>query len=252
MRRRLPRIPGPREDPFLRSVTLVRERAGDASRYPWSIPAIRALDTLEFHPLVTFLVGENGSGKSTLLEAVAMAAGFNPEGGSRNFHFALRPSESELHRSLRFARGVRRPATGYFLRAESFFNVATQIEETPDALAAVGFRPHERSHGEAFLELVKNRFWDDGLYVMDEPEAALSPQRQLALLRAVDDLARGRGCQFVVATHSPILLAYPEAHIYLLSDEGIARTRYEDTEHYWLTLDFLQNRERYLRELMAE
>jgi predicted ATPase len=237
-------------DSFLRSITLMRESVEDFNRYPFNIPAIRGLESLDFHPQVTFFVGENGSGKSTLVEAVAVAAGFNAEGGSRNFNFATRRSESELHKHLRLARGTRRPKTGYFLRAESFFNVATEIENNPDALAGHGnIRHHELSHGEAFLALVRNRFWANGLYVLDEPEAALSPQRQLALLRSIHDLV-GDSCQFIISTHSPLLLAYPNARIFHLSKDGMTEVAYEQTEHYALTRDFLLNREAYLRRLL--
>lgn len=237
-------------DTFLRSVTLLRENVPDLRKYPFSIPAVRGLETLELHPQVTFFVGENGSGKSTLVEGIAVAAGFNAEGGSRNFNFATRRSESELHKYLRLSRGTRRPKTGYFLRAESFFNVATEIENNLDALASHGgIRHHEVSHGEAFLALVQNRFWANGLYLLDEPEAALSPQRQLALLRSIHELVRS-SCQFVISTHSPLLLAYPNARIYHLSEQGLTEVAYEQTEHYALTRDFLLNRESYLRRLL--
>jgi predicted ATPase len=239
-------------DTYLRSMTLLREDVPDLSKYPFSIPALSELETLDFHPQVTFFVGENGSGKSTLVEGIAVAAGFNAEGGSRNFNFATRRSESRLHQYLRLARGTRRPKTGYFLRAESFFNVATETENNPDALAAFGsVSPHEMSHGEAFLTLVRERFSGNGLYVLDEPEAALSPQRQLSLLRAMHELTR-EGCQFIISTHSPLLLAYPDARIYHLSERGIAQVAYEETEHYSLTRDFLLNREAYLHRLFKD
>lgn len=237
-------------DSFLRSMTLRRETVPDFKLYPFTIPAVRQLETLDFHPRVTFFVGENGSGKSTLIEAIAVAAGFNAEGGSRNFNFATRRSESELHKHLRLVRGTRRAKTGYFLRAESFFNVATEIENNPDAMTGHGFvRHHELSHGEAFLALVQKRFWANGLYLLDEPEAALSPQRQLSLLRSIHELVRD-ACQFVISTHSPLLLAYPNARIYHLSTEGMAEVAYEQTEHYALTRDFLLNRETYLRRIL--
>jgi len=240
----------PGMDAFLRYVLLRREEVPDFKKYPFSIPAIRDLERLDFHPRVTFFVGENGSGKSTLIEAIAVAAGFNAEGGSRNFNFATRRSESDLHQYLRLVKGIRRPKTGYFLRAESFFNVATEIENNPDAMAGHGgVSHHEMSHGEAFLSLVQHRFWANGLYLLDEPEAALSPQRQLALLKLIHELAE-KQCQFVISTHSPMLLAYPEARIYHLSEKGIAEVRYEETEHYALTRDFLMNHERYLERLL--
>ncbi|MEW5738694.1 MAG: AAA family ATPase [Myxococcota bacterium] len=237
---------------FIRYLELQREQVPDFNVYPFALPVVRHLERLDFHPKVTFFVGENGSGKSTLIEAIAVAAGFNAEGGSRNFRFATRRSESELHRHLRLVRGVRRPRTGYFLRAESFFNVASEIEKNDDAMAGHGgVLHHEMSHGEAFLALVQHRFWADGLYLLDEPEAALSPQRQLALLKLIHDLVQRR-CRFIVSTHSPLLLAYPDALIYHLTPQGIAEVPYEETEHYVLTRDFLLDRDRYLRRLLVE
>lgn len=234
---------------FIREVVLRRERVPDFGKYPFSIPAVKNLDRLVLHPRVTFFVGENGSGKSTLVEAIAVAAGLNAEGGTRNFHFATRKSESELHAALQLVRGVRRPRTEFFLRAESFFNVATQVEE----LMVSGYGDtslHEQSHGESFLALVQNRFTAQGLYILDEPEAALSPQRQLALLQLMHELIKGKS-QFLIATHSPIVLAYPDATIYSLDGEnGLTAVSYEDTEHYALTRDFLNDRERYLRRLL--
>ncbi len=243
-------------DVFLRYVMLRRDEVPDFKKYPFSIPAVRNLERLDFHPKVTFFVGENGSGKSTLIEAIAVAAGFNSEGGSRNFNFATRRSESDLHQYLRLVRGVRRPRTGYFLRAESFFNVATEIEKldaepafAPKIVESYGGTSlHEKSHGESFIALVSERFGPSGLYLLDEPEAALSPQRQLALLKLIHDLVQ-QDCLFVISTHSPLLLAYPDARIYHLSEEGMAEVRYEETEHYALTRDFLLDRERYFRAM---
>ncbi len=235
---------------FLRSVVLRREKVEDFKRYPYAIPAIRTLESLQLHPKVTFLVGENGSGKSTLIEALAVAAGFNPEGGSQNFQFATRPSESDLHAHLRLVRGIRRPKSGYFLRAESFFNVATQIDQLGVTGGYGGRSLHEQSHGESFLALVNHRFRGNGLFILDEPEAALSPKRQLSLLKRIHDLVEERS-QFVIATHSPILMSYPAATIYALGPEGIAEVRYEETEHFWLTRDFLNGRERFFQHLFA-
>ncbi|WP_437971115.1 AAA family ATPase [Sorangium sp. So ce260] len=234
---------------FIRSVKLLRDRVEDFSRYPFSIPAVRALDELALHPEVTFLVGENGSGKSTLIEALALLSGFNAEGGSKNFNFATRRTESELHAAMRLVRGARREKNGFFLRAESFFNVATQVDELGAAQFYGGTSLHEQSHGESFLALVKHRFQPESLFLLDEPEAALSPGRQLTLLARMHELiARGR-CQFIIATHSPIVLAYPGATIYRLSEDGIAQVAYEETEHFALTRDFLLHRERFFREL---
>ena len=212
-------------EPFLREIVLLREKIAAWDRYPFTIPAVAKLDTLALHPQVTFLVGENGSGKSTLIEAIAVAVGFNAEGGSRNFRFSTRASESELHSVLRIVRGARRPRTGFFLRAESFFNVASVVDDLGVQNSYGGKSLHERSHGEAFLALVNERFGPDGLYIMDEPEAALSPQRQLSLLAAFERMVRQDRSQLLVATHSPILLAYPKAKIYLLDDEALTLAR---------------------------
>jgi predicted ATPase len=191
--------------PFLLRLQLVRERIASSDGYPFSIPAVAAIDGLSLHPHVTYFVGANGSGKSTLLEGIAIAAGFNPEGGSMNLRFATWSSESSLAGALRLVRSVRRPRTGFFLRAESFFNVATTIEQLgPQIMASYrGRSRHEQSHGESFIALALHRFGRDGLYVLDEPEAALLPLRQMSMLRRMHDLVR-QGCQFIVATHAPI------------------------------------------------
>lgn len=243
---------------YIREIRLNREAVDSFDRYPFSLPAVRPLERLELHPAVTFFVGENGSGKSTLLEAIAVACGFNAEGGSRNFRFGTRESHSVLHRYLRVARGLARPRDGFFLRAESFFNVATEIEKLdgepgagPPIGPSYGERPlHEQSHGESFLALLVTRFRGEGLYLLDEPEAALSPSRQLSVLTRIHDLVEQKS-QFLIATHSPILMAYPNAWIYSFSTKGIERVRYEETEHYRITRDFLANPERMLRVLMA-
>lgn len=242
---------------FLHAVTLLRNRVPDFARYPFDLPAVAGLDELRFDRRVTFLVGENGSGKSTLLEGIAVALGFNAEGGSRNFRFATRASHSPLHEYLRPSRGVARPRDGFFLRAESLFNVATEIERLdedgrgPRIADAYGPRAlHEQSHGESFLALVRHRFRGAGLYLLDEPEAALSPMRQMAMLALLHELV-GAGAQFVVATHSPILLAYPDARIYELGPHGLAATSYEETEHFRVTRDFLNRYPAMLGTLLA-
>jgi predicted ATPase len=242
---------------YISEIRLKREAVESFERYPFSLAAVRPLESIKLHPAVTFFVGENGSGKSTLLEAIAVACGFNAEGGSKNFKFGTRQSHSELHRFLRISRGYPRPLDGYFLRAESFFNVATEIEKldaepgnAPAIGPAYGMRPlHEQSHGESFLSLLLNRFRGKGLYFMDEPEAALSPQRQLSVLARMHDLIQEKS-QFLIATHSPILMAYPNAYIYSFSRDGIERTAYEDTEHYRVTRDFLSNPKRMLNILL--
>jgi predicted ATPase len=236
---------------------LKREEVPSFDSYPFSLPAVRHLDVLKLHPSVTYFVGENGSGKSTLLEAIAVSLGFNPEGGTKNFRFGTRTSHSPLHEYIRIAKGVSKPKDGFFLRAESFFNVATEIERLdsegmgPRVIDSYGGKSlHEQSHGESFLALMMNRFGGNGLYVLDEPEAALSPQRQLAALARVHDLVNA-GSQFIIATHSPILMAYPDAYIYACSPDGIELIDYYDTEHYRVMHDFVANPKRMLDVLFA-
>lgn len=227
--------------PYLREVQLKHASlpAGEDA-YPFNIPAIRACDGITFHPDVTFLVGENGSGKSTLIEAIALALGFSAEGGTRNVRLQSADTVSPLHQHLKLVRSFRAPKDHYFLRAESFYNVATYMDET-GYLRGYGDKSlHARSHGEAFMSLLTTKFRGDGLYLLDEPEAALSPNRQLAALSAIDQLVKAES-QFIIATHSPILLAYPRASILLLDRSGITAVAYEDTEHYAVTRDFLNH-----------
>src|SRR5438046_2059551 len=211
-------------DALVRSVVLKRDAIEDLDAYPFSIPALHDLDELTLDPHVTFFAGENGSGKSTLVEAIAVAAGFNPEGGSRHAKLSTRDSQSPLHRHLRLVKGTRKFRDGYFLRAESFFNVATYIEGLDGGLVPYGGRSlHEQSHGESFIALIKNRFGANSFFVLDEPEAALSVRGVLALMRRMHDLV-AEGSQFVISTHSPILLGYPGATIYFPSEHGIVNT----------------------------
>lgn len=242
---------------YVSQVRLKVEEIASFDRYPFSLPAVRHLNTLPLHPKVTFLVGENGSGKSTLLEAIAVAFGFNPEGGTKNFGFNTRASHSELHQYLRLVKGVKQPLDGFFLRAESFFNLATEIERLdqgalgPPVINSYGGKSlHEQSHGESFWSLVMHRFGGNGFYILDEPEAALSPQRQLALLSRIDQLAN-ENSQFIIATHSPILMAYPDADVFHCSDAGLKRVRYEDTEHFQIMHDFVTNPQRMLDILLS-
>jgi predicted ATPase len=246
-------------EPFVRSVILKRADVPDFASYPFSIPAINRLSELALDRPVTMFAGENGSGKSTLIEAIAVAVGFNAEGGSNNMTVSTRASHSNLHEHIRLIRASRSPRTGYFLRAESFFNIATNIEDldkeptpAPRIIDSYGGKSlHEQSHGESFLSLIINRFGPDGLYILDEPEAALSLRGNLALMRRIHELTT-EGSQFVISTHSPILLGYPDARIYVLSDEGITERRYEDTEQYELTRSFLDDRARFLRYLFTD
>ena len=225
------------------------------------LPAVDHLKNhgkIKFEADVTFFVGENGTGKSTLLEAIAVAYGFNAEGGSRNFCFSTNETHSELYSHLTllkrdFAKD------GFFLRAESLYNVATNIEEL-DRIAAAspsisasygGTSLHHQSHGESFLAIVQNRFGGKGLYILDEPEAALSPMRLMTLMSEMNRLVRD-GSQFIIATHSPILMTFPEAQILEFSDKGIKAVEYKDTEHFNITKSFLENPEKMLRYLLEE
>ncbi len=241
---------------FVREVKLNQEKVTSFKGYPFSLPAVKHLKTLEFHPEVTFIIGENGTGKSTILEAIAIALGFNPEGGTKNFNFNTQETHSILHNYLKIVKGIRKPATGYFLRAETLYNLATNIDDL-DKEGGLG-RPvidsyggkslHNQSHGEAFLSLFLNRFSSNGLYILDEPEAALSPSRKLAVLKRMNDLVK-QGSQFLIATHSPIIMAYPDAKIYLLTEQGYSEIEYQESDHYLLTKDFLKEPELYIKHL---
>lgn len=206
-------------------------------------------DRLYFSNDVTFLVGENGSGKSTLIEAIAVAYGYNAEGGSRNFNFSTRNSHSDLCEKITISR-KNHPKDGFFLRAESFYNVASNIDEIQATHNYGGISLHNQSHGESFLTLVQERFWGNGLYILDEPEAALSPMKLLTLMAEIDRLVKDNS-QFIIATHSPILMAFPNALIYEITEGGIKKTNYKDTEHYQITRSFLENPERMLKYLFG-
>jgi predicted ATPase len=233
--------------PYLQTVRFKTPSSLPLDAYPMSIPAVKQLPEIQFHPDVTFFVGENGSGKSTVLEALAIALGYNAEGGNRNVRFQTTDSASSLHKSLILSRSFRKPTDGFFLRAESFFNVATYY------LNEIGGSEsyHEQSHGEAFLTLLGQKLKGHGIYLLDEPEAALSPERQLATLGFIHKLVLNHS-QFIIATHSPILLAYPRAAIYQFSETGIAPVRYEETNHFRITKDFLNNPKRYLDPLLND
>ena len=239
---------------FLRWVELA-EADADLSGYPFTLPLVaglRAAGRLNLDPALTFLVGDNGTGKSTLIEAVAVAAGFNPEGGSINFRFSTRATESPLGEHLRLVRGIGKPRTGFFLRAESFYNVATEIDRLGVGNSYGGRSLHERSHGESFLDLATHRFGPQGLYLLDEPEAALSVHGCLAMLTRIRDLAE-TGSQFVVATHSPILLAVPHARILQIDVTGtISEVSYDEAQPVVLTRSFLADPQRYLHYLFSD
>ncbi len=236
------------DDLFVRSFDIAWNEELKES-YVYQIPAVANVDHLEFKSNITFFVGENGSGKSTLLEALAVACGLNPEGGTANYRFSTYDDYSDLSTAIKIKKGVSKPKWSYFLRAESFYNVASALMrkynddgKMPDL--------HARSHGESFLDFILKAD-KPGLYIMDEPEAALSPQRQLTLLIHLVKMAQ-KGAQFVIVTHSPILLAIPDADIYSFDEGAIRSVHYEDTESYQITKMFLDNRELMLKRLLAE
>ncbi len=234
---------------YLLSAKLLKEKIPNPDEYPFNLDVIHNLDTIEFHPKVTFIIGENGTGKSTLLEAIAIAYGFNPEGGTKNFNFRTRSSHSELHKYLRLSKSFRQAKDGFFLRAESFYNVASNIDQLDEE---PGFGPpiknsyggkslHNQSHGESFFSLMLNRFGGNGLYILDEPEAALSPARQIAMLDRMNELTKNKS-QFIIATHSPILLSYQNSKIKYITEDGqLKTTAYEETDHYITTRNFINN-----------
>lgn len=232
---------------FIQGIEINWDKIGQDS-YLRKIEAIRGVTRLPFEQPITFFVGENGSGKSTLLEAIAVAYGFNPEGGTKNYSFSTYDSHSELCEALRLLRGCRKAGWGYFLRAESFYNVATKEMDYAD-LMHPSERYHERSHGESFLAVAQRQLKPNGVYILDEPEAALSPQRQLTLLLEISECARS-GSQFFIATHSPILLGIPEAEILTFDQGRIHSCAYEETDSYQVTEMFINNRQRLLERLL--
>ena len=234
---------------YLLKASLLWDKVEDINVYPYTLPVLKGFEEIIFHPKVTFLVGENGAGKSTLVEALAIAWGFNPEGGSKNFNFKTAEAHSSLHEKLRLTKGPRRFYDGFFLRAESFFNVVTNIDEL--GVSGYGGKSlHARSHGKSFFDLLDHRFRGQGLYILDEPEAALSPSRQMSMLVRMHDLI-AKDSQFIIATHSPILMAYPDAQIYQISKSGIDPIAYEDTEHFQVTKTFLNRHEQMLEQLFG-
>jgi predicted ATPase len=246
-------------DPYLRSIELERVGITSFQQYPFNLEVIKKLDKLKFHPKVTYIIGENGTGKSTLLESIAIAWGFNPEGGTQNFTFSTEATHSHLHEHIRLVRGRSKPRDGFFFRAESYYNLATHIEEldrepskTRPIKASYGGKSlHEQSHGEAFFATFMHRFGGHGLYILDEPEAALSPLRQMAMLSRIHELVQNNS-QFLISTHSPILMAYPDSLIYNLTSEGIEIKTLEETDHFLIMKQFMNNKEKMIKQLFDE
>jgi predicted ATPase len=236
--------------PFLKRIKALPERV-DPTRYPFNIPAFSQGIDLTITSNVTFFVGENGSGKSTLLEAIAENSGFNPQGGGRDHNVAGRHDPSDLASALRLAWSLK-VTDGFFMRAESFYNFASYLEQAGSTFQRYGGRKlHDQSHGESFLALFSN-FFDRGIYILDEPEAALSPQRQLSFLSIMYRLEKTSRAQFLVSTHSPIILAYPGAVLLSLDSDTIQQVQYEDTDHYRVTKQFLASPDRYFKHLFSK
>ncbi|WP_053368992.1 AAA family ATPase [Bacillus sp. FJAT-27245] len=239
---------------FLRRITLLREEVPDFNTYPFTVPAIGGMGALELDSEVTFFVGENGSGKSTLLEAIAYQCGFNAAGGGRNNLYDVDASDAALGKYIRLS-WMPKISQGFFLRAESFYHFASHLDQLAKEDPTFNYQGyggrslHHQSHGESFLSLFLNRFLEKGIYLLDEPEAALSPARLLAFMRVIHQLVSSGNSQFIIATHSPILLGYPNAKIFSFDSNAIESIAYEDTDHYQITKGFLNRKERYLEEL---
>ena len=245
---------------YLNRVALTKEIP--EGNYLRNLPVVKSLqqmDGLRLNKNVTFLVGENGVGKSTLIEGIAVAMGFNPEGGTINYNFATQESHSDLYQYLMVSRGYRRQKDGYFLRAESFYNAATYVDELDvdpfprtKILDSYGSRSlHQQSHGESFMALVENRFGGNGFYILDEPEAALSPMRLMRLMYLMQELVK-KNSQFIISTHSPILMTFPGAEVLEITAGGIRPVDYRDTEHFIVTKRFMDAPEKMLEDLLGE
>jgi predicted ATPase len=232
---------------YIKEIRLKKEIYKEES-YIKNLPVVSNLDSLALSSNVTFFVGENGSGKSTLLEAIAVNSGFNAEGGTKNFNFSSMETHSDLYKYITVVKSVKRPKDGFFLRAESFYNVATEIERLDAIDSYGGTSLHKMSHGESFITLMTNRFGGNGLYILDEPEAALSPLKQMSMLTVINELVK-KNSQFIIATHSPILMAYPDADIFVIDDNGIMKTPYKKTDNYMITRKFLENPEKMIHYL---
>ena len=234
---------------MIKEIRLKKEIHKEES-YIKDLPVVKNLNSIDLSSNVTFFVGENGCGKSTLLEAIAVNMGFNAGGGTRNFCFSSRETHSDLYKYITIVKSINRPKDGFFLRAESFYNVATEIENIDDEIldSYGGISLHEMSHGESFMTLMVNRFGGNGIYILDEPEAALSPIKQMAMLTIINELVKKKS-QFIIATHSPILMAYPDADIFVIDNYGIVKTPYKKTDNYMITRKFLENPENMMKYL---
>lgn len=245
-------------DLYIKEIKL-KDDINNEKSYINKLPVVNNLDRIQLSSNVTFFIGENGSGKSTLLEALAVNCGFNAEGGTKNFCFPSRETHSELYKYITVVKNIIRPKDGFFLRSESFYNVATEIEEldiesslgNPVVDSYGGTSLHQMSHGESFMTLMTNRFGGRGLYILDEPEAALSPIKQMAMLSVINELVKKKS-QFIIATHSPILMAYPNADIFVIDEDGIKKTPYKKTDNYIITRKFLENPEKMIDYLFEE
>ncbi|MFE0504364.1 AAA family ATPase [Peribacillus butanolivorans] len=241
---------------FIRGTYLKRDQISSYENFPLNLPVIKHLQEVTFHPNVTYIIGENGMGKSTLLEGIAIAFGFNPEGGTLNFNFSSYDSHSNLEQYLRLKKGVYKPKDSFFFRAETFYNLATNIEELDKAPSSGrkiidsfgGKSLHQQSHGESFFSAFIERFQGNGLYILDEPEAALSPLRQISMLARINELVN-QGSQFIISTHSPIIMAYPDAKIIEIKEGGLNEVTLEETNHYLLMKQFFEDKDRLLHHL---
>ncbi|MDN4492628.1 AAA family ATPase [Ureibacillus aquaedulcis] len=241
---------------YIKSIYLKREHISSNDCFPFNLPFIQNFQELNFHPNITYIIGENGMGKSTLLEGIAIAFGFNPEGGTLNFNFSSYDSHSNLDEYLGLVKGVNRAKDHFFFRAETFYNVATNIEvldQEPGTGRKIidsygGKSLHEQSHGESFFSAFIERFQGNGLYILDEPEAALSPLRQMSMLARINELIN-EGSQFIISTHSPVIMAYPNAKIIQLTEEGMRESRLEETLHYSLMKQFFEDKDQLLHHL---
>ena len=242
---------------YIQYVELKNEIEKDTKIFPFIIPLIKKFRKITFNKPVTFIIGENGTGKSTLLEAIAVSYGFNPEGGSKNFNFRTKDTHSDFYKYLRIGKSFKKTNDGYFLRSESFYNVASNVDElAEDGGISIynsygGKSLHNQSHGESFLSLLENRLRGNGLYIFDEPESALSPMKLLNLLVIIDDLVRNNS-QFIISTHSPILMAYPKAEIYEIDDGKLTLTSFEETNHFSITKYFMLNYKQMIKNLGIE